>query len=149
MDTRSIESDLADLYKYKKLPDWLSQFYRDLFSKNVPYFLAVKDGPVCLHTIRGTVISNDFDRVVIGDYGAFVEFSVPAEPDLFITQPGQEYREKPPYRDNVKYLWLTVDDDSGIKIYKQLRGVTYADYKPGKYYVSVHEVLGTNTTLKE
>ena len=144
MDTRKIEADLADLYKYKNLPDYLSQFYRELYRGNIPHFLVSRDGPIYLHTSRGTIFSEDFDRIVVGDYGAFVEFSAPAEPDLFITQPGQEYREKEPYRKNVKYLWLTVDDGSEIKIYKQLRGVTYADYVPGKYYVSVHEVLGTN-----
>ena len=40
----------------------------------------------------------------------------------------------------MKYVWLTVNDRSGIKIYHQKRGVSYADYKPNKYYVSVHEV---------
>jgi len=36
---------------------------------------------------------------------------------------------------------LTINDDSDIKIYHQMRTVAYADYLPDKYYVSVHEVL--------
>ena len=32
--------------------------------------------------------------------------------------PGEEYRVKDPrYKDNVKYIWLTLKDNSNIKIY--------------------------------
>ena len=41
----------------------------------------------------------------------------------------------------VKYLWLTIKDNSCIKIYYQKKSVDYADYKPGMLYVSVHEVF--------
>lgn len=142
MDTRWIEEKLSFQYEYRKLPNEKSSHFRDLFYRNIPEFLIHHEFPCPLYTMCGTLICNDFDRIVVGDYGAFVEFSEPSEKELFITQPGQEYREKEPYRNNVKYLWLTVDDGCAIKIYKQLRGVTYADYKPGKYYVSVHDVLG-------
>ena len=79
---------------------------------------------------------------MVGDYGAFIEFSEDDITEEFIIQPGQEYRvndEK--YKNKVKYIWLTINDGSNIKIYKQKRKVTYADYKSKKYYVSVHEVL--------
>lgn len=89
------------------------------------------------------MITIGYDRIVIGDYGAFIEFdNNKAIVESFIIAPGQEYRiEDERYSKNVKYIWLTVYDGSGIKVYFQKKGVSYADYKPGKYYVSVHEVL--------
>lgn len=63
----------------------------------------------------------------------------------YIVQPGQEYRiTDKKYKNNVKYVWLTINDSSGIKIYLQKRGVSYADYEPHKYYVSVHEAYQAN-----
>lgn len=46
---------------------------------------------------------------------------------------------------HVKYLWLTADDDSDVKVYDQKRSVEYADYKPGMLYVSVYEVFPAET----
>lgn len=108
---------------------------------NVPSFLRL-DGGGALFTRCGSMICRAYRRIVIGDYGAFVEFSdddLPDEP--FVIAPGQEYRVNDErYSKNVKYVWLTINDGSEIKIYHQKKGVTYADYKPGMYYVSVHEV---------
>ena len=69
-----------------------------------------------------------------------IEFST--SPYSFIIKPGQEYRiDDERYSKNVKYHWLTINDNSDVKIYHQMRTVAYADYLPDKYYVSVHEVL--------
>lgn len=58
---------------------------------------------------------------------------------------GQAYRvEDPRYAEHVKYLWLTTDDGSDVKVYEQKRPVEYADYKPGMLYVSVYEVFPLN-----
>ena len=52
------------------------------------------------------------------------------------------YRAKDPrYAEHVKYLWLTADDGSNVKVYEQKRPVEYADYKPGMLYASVYEVF--------
>ena len=40
----------------------------------------------------------------------------------------------------MKYNWLTIEG-SDLKIYQQKRSVSYADYRPGKYYISPHEDL--------
>lgn len=45
------------------------------------------------------------------------------------------------YAEHVKYLWLTADDGSNVKVYEQKRPVEYADYKSGMLYVSVYEVF--------
>lgn len=56
-----------------------------------------------------------------------------------------KYRvEDPRYAEHVKYLWLTTDDGSDVKVYEQKRPVEYADYKPGMLYVSVYEVFPLN-----
>lgn len=147
MNTLRIEEKLAKKYKYKPLPADLSEKYRQFFTENIPPHLDISH--VCipgarspLFNICGSMVCTNYDRIVVGDYGAFVEFSPHYEGTNFVIAPGQEYRvndEK--YSKNVKYIWLTINDGSGIKIYKQKKRVSYADYLPEKYYVSVHEVF--------
>ena len=142
LNTLKIEAALAEKYKYKPLSKKLSEKFRNLFNENIPSFLNVSGSATPLYTLNGTQICNGYDRIVIGDYGAFIEFSQEHIASNFAVKKGQEYRindEK--YKNNVKYIWLTINDKSDIKIYFQKKKVLYADYKPKKYYVSVHEVL--------
>ena len=139
INTLQIEAKLAKKYKYKNLPGDLSEKYRQYFTENIPDGLELNGGGRLL-TLNGSEICKQYKRIVVGDYGAFVEFEVAGDA-AFIVAPGQEYRVNDErYSKNVKYIWLTIDDGSNIKIYQQKKGVTYADYKPGMYYVSVHEV---------
>jgi len=132
------EVDLANKYKYKKLPQEKSDEVREYYTKNIPDFLSVVQP---LYSSAGTLICSSFTRIVVGDYGAFVEFSSEqANKDAFCIAPGQEYRLEERYK-NCKYIWLTISDSSEVKIYYQKHTVTYADYIPGMYYVSVHEVF--------
>lgn len=140
MNTIKIESALAKKYKYRPLNSDLSNKYRQFYLDNIPEQLNVNGGADTLFTLNGSPICDGYDRIVIGDYGAFIEFS--ASPYPFIVKPGQEYRiDDERYSKNVKYHWLTINDDSDIKIYHQMRTVKYANYLPDKYYVSVHQVL--------
>lgn len=141
MNTLLIEAKLAEKYKYKKLPCDLSEKYRQYFKENVPAGLLLTGGG-SLRTSMGSMICSNYRRIVIDDYGAFVEFDLPYDGSSFVIAPGQEYRVNDErYSRNVKYVWLTINDGSRIKIYHQKKGVTYADYLPGMYYVSVHEVM--------
>lgn len=147
MNTLKIEATLANKYGYRPLTKDLSEKYRNFFCENIPEFLSISGATKPLYTLKGTQICNGYDRIVVGDYGAFIEFSEYQISSSFVIQKGQEYRvndEK--YKKNVKYIWLTIDDGSNIKIYFQKRKVTYADYKPKKYYVSVHEISGVQNT---
>lgn len=146
VNTLKIEAKLAEKYGYKKLPDDLSQKYRQFFTENIPDGLCI-DGGGFLRTAKGSVICKEYRRIVVGDYGAFIEFdSVPDDTSLIVA-PGQEYRVNDErYSKNVKYIWLTIDDGSGIKVYHQKKGVTYADYLPGMYYVSVHEAYPSDSS---
>ena len=138
MNTLKFEADLAKKFGYRKLTPAYSEKVRKYYRENIPEFLNVNGGGE-LYTLNGTKLCENYDRIVIGDYGAFIEYTEPAFE--YPVAKGQEYRINDPYyAPRVKYEWYTVTDQSNIKIYKQKRGVTYADYKQGKYYVSVHEV---------
>ncbi len=143
MDTLKIESALADKYKYKPLPSELSSKYRELYEEQTPKFLEFGGSCRLLYTKKQSLICYGYDRIVIGDYGAFIEFNPDrANLDFFTVKLGEEYRiDDPYYSKNIKYEWFTINDDSDIKIYKQKKTVSYADYKPNMYYVSVHEVM--------
>ncbi len=142
MNTLKIERLLAQKYHYSPLPAELSGKYREFFKTNIPDYLSVEGSDAPLYTSHGSKICDRYERIVIGDYGAFIEFlHKPCDVD-FVIQPGQEYRiNDRKYSRNVKYLWMTIDDSSGVKIYHQKKPVAYADYKPKRYYVSVHEVF--------
>lgn len=134
-----LSNELSNKYKYKKLPNKLSNIVRNIYANTIPAFLLSFDKTKPLYTLNGSLICNGYDRIVIGDYSAYIEFSSEqANKDLFIIAPGQEYRLEPRYS-NVKYIWLTIDDGSQIKIYYQKNTVSYADYKPQYYYISVYE----------
>lgn len=142
MNTLRIEAKLAEKYKYKPLPSDLSIKYREYFKENIPEWLHEDGDDTVLYTSKGSQITSRYDRIVIGDYGAFIEFGKGRAGCPFIIAPGQEYRiNDAQYRRNVKYIWMTIDDGSNIKVYLQKKRVAYADYIPGKYYVSVHEVF--------
>jgi hypothetical protein len=130
----SIIDDLVKKYGYKSLPRELSQKMRQLYYINLPKL----DNEATVYSPNDELIANRFDRIVVGDYGAYIEISqkdIVAE-NLQVKR-GQEFRTKPGFYG--KYIWLTTKSDC-CKVYKQLRRVVYADYRPGKYYISPHEV---------
>lgn len=137
------QEQLADEYKYKPIPRTFFKDVRAEFKEALPEWCNMPGDTTKLETRNGTVIVNGYNRIVIGDYGAFVEFSrVQACMRRLEIKEGQVYRvENPRYAEHVKYLWLTADDGSDVKVYDQKRPVEYADYKPGMLYVSVYEVF--------
>jgi len=132
-----LNDELSNKYNYKKLPEEESNIARSIYAETLPAFLLSMDNNNPLYTVNGSLICSSFDRIVIGDYGAYIEFSPEqANKDLFaVTIRIDDVRYA-----NVKYAWRTIDDGSQIKIYYQKNTVSYADYKPKKYYVSVYEV---------
>lgn len=146
MNTLNVEAKLAQEYGYKPLPKELSEKYRQFYIDNLPEGLSIEQSDTVLCTKTGTVVCNGYTRIVVGDYGAFIEFDEErANLDKYIIAPGQEYRVyNPRYSKNVKYIWMTIPDGSNIKIYKQKKKVAYADYKSGMYYISPHECMILN-----
>lgn len=139
---------MAQKYGYEPLTSELSWKYRNFFKENLPDFLKIYGDTIPLYTNNGTLICNGYDRIVIGDYGAFIEFTKSqANSSEYIVKPGEEYRiDDNNYSKNVKYHWYTINDGSDIKIYWQRKKVTYADYKVNRYYISPHEVKTSGKT---
>lgn len=141
------QEDLAKKHKYKPIPiDLFTGNVRDKYEETLPEWCKDESNKtIPLYSACGTLISNGFERIVIGDYGAFVEIS-PKDMclDNITCKKGQEYRYLDEhYAKNVKYLWLTTKDVSDCKIYHQKKRVNYADYLPDMYYISPFEVFLT------
>lgn len=102
MNTLKIEAALAIKYKYRPLKHDLLEKYRNFYLENIPSNLSLNGGTETLFTLNGSPICDGYDRIVIGDYGAFIEFSV--SPYSFIVKPDQEYRiNDERYSKHVKY----------------------------------------------
>lgn len=133
----------ARQYRYKPI---LRTFFKDVraeFEAALPDWCIMTGDNNPLETACGTEIAKGYTRIVIGDYGAFVEMTTAQiNMDKLHVKEGQAYRiEDPRYAEHVKYIWYTAADQSDVKIYLQKRSVEYADYKPGMIYVSVYEVF--------
>ena len=79
------------------------------------------------------LLSTSYRRLVIGDYGAYVEI----DPHQMVYMPYNKFPGNP-RRDTIKYIWQCGPDNE--KIYFQLRTVSYADYIPGMYYISPDDI---------
>lgn len=93
-------------------------------------------------TIEGFTIADDYHRVVVGDYGAYVEIHPNQLTAELAVKAGQEWRLDDAYIAkrglHVKYHWFVLMGmQKEVKVYYQLDTVRYADYKPGFYYISV------------
>lgn len=97
MNTLNIEAKLAQEYGYKPLLKELSEKYRQFYIDNLPEGFIINDSDAVLCTKTGTVVCNGYTRIVVGDYGAFIEFDEEqANIDKYIIAPGQEYRVNNP-----------------------------------------------------
>ena len=90
--------------------------------------IPLEGGSLELYTARRTLIANGFERVVIGGRGPYIEFA-----------PGQviaslNYSKTPHYY--YKEAWV-----DGVKVYDQLHRVKYADYIPGRLYMSPFDLV--------
>lgn len=117
-----LQDRLAKEYKYKKLPFDISEEARLSYLSEIPASLKLEgDINFKLYSNKGTLFSTGYNRIVVGDYGAFIEFDTSQilRENIKIKN-GQEYR---------------VNDD------KYKRTVEYADYSPERFYVSHYEIL--------
>lgn len=141
----AFQEKLANEYKYE--PIGISLFLGDVrerYRAALPKWCDL-DGNAKqrLYSLDGTLLCTGYTRIVIGDYGAFVEIA-PSRivKNNICCKPGQEYRYSADrFAAHVKYLWLTAKDKSDCKVYFQKKRVSYADYIPGMYYISPYEVF--------
>jgi len=84
------------------------------------------------------VISNGYNRVVIGQRGPYVEFNKnQIRCNALHIPSSQLYRLSDP---KVYYIeFRTTDFDA--KVYYQMRSVAYADYKIGCFYISPNDLF--------
>lgn len=118
----NIQEKLANTYKYKPLPPLISIQQRQEYLDALPQEFDVHGNKNCnIYSKNGTLVATGYNRVVIGDYGAFVEFDKTQVVSQNIkVKAGQEYRyNDEQYSKNVKYFWLTAKDNSDCKIYFQ------------------------------
>lgn len=123
-------------WRWQPLPKKVKDQFYALYYQHINQFYNAEHRLCMLDT--GELIAKDYLRVVVGDYGAYVEFH---KDQLLIVPkmvPGQEWRVNETYLKSrnlkVKYVWLEYE---GVKVYLQRNRVAYADYRPGFYYVSV------------
>lgn len=142
--------ELVELYKYKPLPKDLSKSQRQLYLDQLPSYFEITGNLNCnLYDNNYNLIAYGYSRIVIGDYGAYVE--IPLDKMILenlIIKPGQEYRFNPKYS-NVKYHWYCLKNNQDIKIYYQKHPVSYADYKPEMFYISPYELKIIHIDLGE
>lgn len=134
--------DFENPKSYKKLDSSLSRKIRNIYKEYTD--LLNLDSSKPLYTLDGKIIATSFERLVIGDYGAYIEYDLSQVPQgvRYYLERGQEYRTQPYWRNKVKYIWYTIpDSEPHIKIYWKLKTVSYADYKRKKFYISPFEIM--------
>jgi hypothetical protein len=82
----------------------------------------------------GILVAANFDRIVHGGRGDYVEFSDEqmAKDNLFVPDLAA-WRF---YSNLCYYIEYAVKNDVKVKVYHQLKTVDYADYIIGKWYIS-------------
>lgn len=81
----------------------------------------------------GTLFAKEFNRVVHGGRGDYVEFENNQILLPLIPKFGNDI-----IHDNldIYYWWLFPENHPEVKVYLQKKTVKYADYEIGKYYIS-------------
>lgn len=116
-------------YNYRKLPEQEGKWAREFYRLNVPEW-CIKPSQ-SLYTKEWTKFTIGFTRLVIGDYGPFIEFSK--------EQIRREVIQKTDI-DRLSIWKYTVKDKSNIRINYIKRKVDYINYKLEMFYVSPFEV---------
>lgn len=90
------------------------------------------------YTSTELIVAKGYSRIVIGERGPYVEFSLKQLYfKNFIIPDSERYRIKNPH---VYYIEWRTHDKANIKIYEQKKLVDYADYKLGMFYISPFEL---------
>jgi len=98
-----------------------------------------------IETKSGLVIANDYTRIVHGGRGDYIEIDKTQIVETNINIPESEKWRRE--YGMAYYLEFRSNDENSVKIYYQLRTVSYADYQIGFYYVAVGDVIIKNNGL--
>lgn len=125
------QRELAEQYKYKKLPPMLSEEMRVKYKGAIPRNFCIEGENQCeILSKEGTLVATGYERIVIGDYGAFLEMSREQMVKSNVKcKKGQEYRYKDGrFRERVKYFWYTAKDSSDVNYPQDKHGGLYLIY---------------------
>lgn len=112
----------------KKESEKLRSYYKDQL--NIP----IGPSDLSIYSPTGLLLAKGYDRIVIGDYGAYIECSIDK---VVVDNIINKF-----FTNNIyaKYIWKIPKDYSDVKIYLQQGTVSYADYKIGMYYFDPAEI---------
>lgn len=83
----------------------------------------------------GTLFANGYERVVHGGRGDYVELTKEQISVKIVSHFNQPLPDVINLDEEYYYYWLEPEGRTE-KIYWQIKTVSYADYKPGYYYIS-------------
>lgn len=127
---------------YKPLDEPLKTLARTMFeNETASRFSPVGNNSTPLFNKAGTQIATGYTRIVVGDYGSFIEMAPHhmMGDNIESRWPGKPKRP-------VKYLWLQTNDEEKTKVYHQQDTVIYADYVPGMFYISPDDIAPKDST---
>lgn len=139
----ALQEKLAKIHHYTPIePNIFDGDVREVYLKELPSWCCVDGDEKMVYTHNGGIIAKGYSRIVVGDYGAFVEFS---NEEIFKgsikIKSGQEFRiNDKRFSAHCKYEWYTDKYGDGLKIYHQKKTVSYADYIVGMWYISPYEL---------
>jgi hypothetical protein len=124
---------------YRSLPKEASEMVREHYRSRLRQMAISEHGcddAIVLKNDCGTIIAKGYRRVVIGDYGAYVEFTKDQIVKDSVSPKWSGEQNK-----DASYIWYETTDAAKTKIYFQQHKVQYADYRTGMYYVSPDDVF--------
>ena len=139
-------SQLMLSYRNQVIPNNISEELKETHKKYLPTWISdsmIESGKSApLFDVNGTKVCDKYSRVVISDFGAFIEFSYDdiCEKNIMI-MPGEEYRVAPENQDKVSSYLLTTNSDAKCQIGLRVKDGTGSGFRQGFCYVSVYEVI--------
>ena len=127
-----IAKGLSVYFNGNSLPSDLSKYVRALYKKGLP---ALEKGKP-LHTSEGLEVANNFSKILVTDYGAFVEFET-AHINLENIIAAKQHDGKEAIHK------LYVDRGGDTKFYYQRISVL-GGFTKGNIYVSVYDIFQPN-----
>lgn len=83
-----------------------------------------------------------YERIVIGDYGAYVEISASHLSDnhfIYIDQ--NDPIDETISSRHSSHMTLALNDESSYTIYFQVKPVPYGNFIPGRFYIDPYDVI--------
>lgn len=95
-----------------------------------------------LYTKNGEKVCERYERIVIGDYGAYVEISASHLSDnhfIYIDQ--NDPIDETISSRHSSHMTLALNDESSYTIYFQVKPVPYGNFIPGRFYIDPYDVI--------